>query len=137
MESIVTIKKGSVPYALLFKAIEVTDGVRFLTEPDQEFQTGIMERPAGYVIKPHTHPRDEKVIHGLSEFLYMEKGSIRVTVYDEEWKVLGTETLGPRDFLLFFRGGHGIEILEDCRMIEVKQGPYPGAAAAKSFQPGV
>ena len=42
--------------------------------------------------------------------------------------------LGPGDFLLSLTGGHSFEVLEDVRLIEVKQGPYPGDAYAKRFR---
>jgi quercetin dioxygenase-like cupin family protein len=135
MERIVTIKKDDVVYALFFHGVSASGGARFLTEPTEEFQAGVMERAKGYKVEPHTHPREQRTIERYSEFLYIEKGSIRVTVYDDAWKVLGEETLSRGDFLLFFRGGHGIEMLEDSRIIEVKQGPYPGADNAKLFRP--
>ena len=135
MERIVTIKKGDTTYAQIFHAVSANGSIRFLTEQQDEFQLGVMERSAGYQVKPHTHPREEKIARGLTEFLYIEKGAIRVTVFDEEWKELGQETLGVGDFLLFLRGGHSIDVLEECRMIEVKQGPYPGAENAKHFRP--
>ncbi|MFA6523256.1 MAG: hypothetical protein WCS85_02720 [Candidatus Peribacteraceae bacterium] len=136
MEQIVPVRKGSVTYALFFRGRPAAPGgVRFLTEPFDEFQTGVMERPAGSRVKPHTHPRFDRTVKGMSEFLYVEKGSIRVTVFDEEWKALREETLEPGDFLLFFRGGHGIDVLTDCRMIEVKQGPFVGDATVKFFPP--
>ena len=28
---------------------------------------------------------------------------------------------------MLMTGGHGFRVLEDCKMIEVKQGPYSGA----------
>jgi hypothetical protein len=55
-------------------------------------------------------------------------------VFDEEWKELATEELSTGDFLIFFKGGHSVEMLEKSRLIEVKQGPYPGDNAAKSFK---
>ncbi len=134
MEKIVSIKKGAVTYALIFRNVSAAGGARFLTEPGEELQAGVMERSTGYIVQPHRHTRGAKNIEGLSEFLYIERGKIRVTVYDDLWKLLGQETLSTGDFLLFYRGGHGIEVLETCRMIEVKQGPYVGTATVKNFQ---
>ena len=95
---------------------------------------GVMERAKGYTVEPHAHPRGERTVMGFSEFLYIEEGSIRVTVYDEAWNILGQEVLMKNDFLLFHRGGHSVEVLEDCRMVEVKQGPYLGNATRKMFR---
>jgi len=135
MERITYVRKDGITYALLCKQPKVpAEGIRFFTEPTDEFQAGVMERPAGYTVKPHTHPPSRYPIDTLSEFLYVERGKIHVTVYDKDWKVLSEEVLTGGDFFLFFRGGHGIEVIEDCRMIEVKQGPYREAAITKIFR---
>jgi quercetin dioxygenase-like cupin family protein len=131
--NVLRISKGPVTYALFITGQGPVDGAQFFTQAEDEMQAGVMERKAGYIVKPHTHPRSERTIQGSSEFLYIEKGRIRATVFDEEWKELGKEELKAGDFLLFLRGGHSVEILEDCRMIEVKQGPYVGEGA-KAFQ---
>lgn len=138
MEHILSVRKGALTYALIFRGGPAApDGVRFLTERTDEFQVGVLERTKGHCVQPHTHPRAKRTIEGVSEFLYVERGTIRVTVFDEEWKPLEQAELMKGDFLLFLRGGHGIEVIDDCRMIEVKQGPYPGENAAKDFQPTV
>lgn len=135
MERITYVRKDGITYALLCKAPQVPkEGIRFFTESDNEFQAGVMERPVGYTVKPHTHPGTKRTTENLSEFLYVERGSIRVTVYDKSWQELAVEELSQGDFFLFFRGGHGIEVLTDCRMIEVKQGPYLDAAVTKIFR---
>jgi oxalate decarboxylase/phosphoglucose isomerase-like protein (cupin superfamily) len=94
-----------------------------------------MERKAGYEVKAHMHPEVNRALVGTSEFLYVERGRMKVTVFDEEWAVLAEEELISGEFLLFFRGGHAITMMEDTRLLEVKQGPYPGDIAAKIFRP--
>ena len=37
--------------------------------------------------------------------------------------------------ILLAYGGHGFEILENCEMIEVKQGPYAGEQDKTRFAP--
>jgi quercetin dioxygenase-like cupin family protein len=134
MKDIVRVEKGSDLYALFVPAKLPVDGVNFVTRQTDDFQVGIMERPAGYKVKPHTHPPREQTISTVTEFLQVAEGKIRVTVFDEEWKELATEELSTGDFLIFFKGGHSVEMLEKSRLIEVKQGPYPGDNAAKSFK---
>jgi mannose-6-phosphate isomerase-like protein (cupin superfamily) len=134
MEQILTIKKGDDVYALFFRGTIESDGARFLTKQTDEFQVGVLQRPKGHKVPAHQHPRVDRMTHGVSEFLYLEKGHLKVTVFDEEWKPLGTEQLKAGEFLLFLRGGHEIEMMEECRIIEVKQGPYPGDKAAKVFR---
>ncbi|MBI3619161.1 hypothetical protein HY213_03990 [Candidatus Peregrinibacteria bacterium] len=134
MEQIVTITKGPLAYALFFPADLPVKDVQFLTQQTDDFQVGIMERPAGYEVKAHQHPPVERHLTSTSEFLYIEKGKVEVTVFDEEWNEFGCQTLASRCFLLFLRGGHQLRMLEPTRMIEVKQGPYPGDGSAKVFR---
>lgn len=128
------IEKNGEPYAMFFHGRISSDGARFLTKQTDEFQLGVLQRPKGYTVAAHLHPRVDLKIQGVSEFLYLEKGKMRVTVFDEEWNVLGKEELSAGEFLLFLRGGHEIEMLEECRIVEVKQGPYPGDDKAKVFK---
>ncbi len=134
MEQVIPVTKGHSTYAIFFRGNIHTDGVRFLTQQTDEFQLGVMERKAGYEVKPHMHPEVNRALVGTSEFLYVESGRMKVTVFDEEWAVLAEEELTSGEFLLFFRGGHAVTMLEDTRLLEVKQGPYPGDTAAKIFR---
>ena len=136
MEPIRTIKKGDAIYALFIsKNVSPEGGIKFLTDHASPFQLGLMERPAGHVVKPHQHPPQKFDVQHFSEFLYIEKGKIKATVFDEEGNVLAEQELGAGDFLLFLRGGHGIDVLVPSRIIEVKQGPFPGDKASKTFRP--
>ncbi|MBI1813299.1 hypothetical protein HY285_03825 [Candidatus Peregrinibacteria bacterium] len=126
MEELQSIAKGSVVYALFFPADLLVKDVQFLTQSSDDFQVGLMERPKDYEVKAHQHPPVERKLTSTSEFLYIEKGKVEVTVFDEEWKELGRSILESRCFLLFLRGGHALKMLEPTRMIEVKQGPYEG-----------
>ncbi len=135
MEVIRHLEKDGIRYASFFHALTV-DGPRFVSRQTDEFQFGVIERPAGYEVSPHTHPRIPHTVEHVSEFIFVEKGEMEVTVYDESWVELGTEMLRTGDFLLFYRGGHSLKMLKPTRMIEVKQGPYPGDEKAKTFRDG-
>lgn len=128
------IEKNGTLYALIVPSKLPVDGVRFLTPQESPFQVGVMERPAGYIVQPHRHPPRDVHIQGTPEFLSIAEGRVRAIVYDDVWAVLGEAILGPGDAILFLAGGHSFEILESCRMVEVKQGPYTGDASSKIFR---
>lgn len=136
MERVFHVNKGDIAYAIICRKPKA-DGIRFFTTENDEFQVGLMVRPAGYQIMAHAHPRANRSISGASEFLYIESGEVRVTVFDEEWCPLAEEVLEAGDFLVFLRGGHAIEIRESARVIEVKQGPYTGMMASKLFRDSI
>jgi len=133
MESIIHINKAGIPYAIICKNAR-TDGVRFFTDEQEEFQVGLMERPAGYQVEAHAHDRASRSVNGVSEFLYIETGKAKVSVFDEQWTPLASEVLEAGDFLLFLRGGHAVEYIEATRLIEVKQGPYVDSIITKAYQ---
>ena len=48
---------------------------------------------------------------------------------------LESRILYQGDVVLLAYGGHGLEMLEDSEMIEVKQGPYAGEMDKIRFEP--
>lgn len=134
MQEVTKVTSNGRTYAVFFERGIASGGAKFFTEDADAFQVGVLERPAGYEVKPHMHPEREVPVRTVSEFLYIEEGRVRVTVFDEAWKELGTRELGEGEFLLFLRGGHSLTMLAPTRMIEVKQGPYLGDNGAKTYR---
>ncbi len=126
--------QGNILAYIFHKEIRVGDGVQFLTPPDYPLQVGLIERPAGYAFRPHLHRDQHYDVNTTQEFLYIEKGRMRVKIYDDEWKIIHESELATGDFFLTISGGHSFDVLEDVRLLEVKQGPYPGDQYAKRFK---
>ena len=70
-------------------------------------------------------PRSINLPH-IAEFLSIEDGKVAVTIYDEEWEIVGEQTVEKGQCIVFLRGGHALRMLEPTRILEVKQGPYLG-----------
>ena len=102
--------------------------IEFFTPGDFSQQLGYMNRPAGYIIDPHIHNHIERKVTLTQEVLFIKSGKVRVDFYDDDKAFLESRILQQGDVILLASGGHGFEILEDCEMIEVKQGPYSGDA---------
>jgi len=129
------VEKDGCLFALIFrKSISVRDGVEFLTPPDYPLQLGLIERKQGYQFRPHIHNDMHYEVNTTQEFLYLERGRLRVKIYDNDWVVLFEDELQAGDFIFSVCGGHSFEVIEDVRLIEVKQGPYPGDSYAKRFK---
>ena len=138
MLAVQEVRKGDEKYALFIKKeVDAGDGIKFLTEHEDSLQLGVMERPKGYKVEPHQHPERNVPVTRVAETLFILEGTIKATVFDEEWEVLAEQELSAGDFLLFLRGGHSIEVLDDARIVEVKQGPFLGDDGAKVFQDSV
>lgn len=128
------VAKNGITYALFVCGRPEVKDAKFFTSNDEEFQVGVFERGAGYEVKPHQHPENRHEVIQTTEFLYFEKGSASVTVFDDDWNELHKQTVKAGDFLVFFRGGHTLTMLEATRLIEVKQGPFKGEGTTKVFR---
>lgn len=124
-------------FGILFRSNLGADGVNFLTPHEYPLQVAVIGHRKKKHIKKHAHnPTITHEVDYLQEFLYLEKGEVEVTIYDhKDWSVVAVFRLHPGDFYLHIDGGHGFKIIKKCRLIEVKQGPYPGDKLAKIFDP--
>jgi len=104
----------------------------FYTPGDYSQQLGIIKYPKGGTIKPHYHNRVPREVHLTQEVLFIRKGVLKVILFDSNLVHVADVILNQGDAILLASGGHGFEMLEDCEMLEVKQGPYSGVAADKT-----
>ena len=116
--------------AIITRAGHLDHGVHFTTVNDNALQMGWQRRAAGAQITAHTHCAvDIKEGHGfMQEVLYIERGKLKVIFYADDGGRVTECILGSGDTILLIRGGHGFEVLEDTRMLEVKMGPYDPAS---------
>lgn len=136
VDDIVSIAKNGQTFALFFsRNIPVNEkGFRFVTQQNDTFQVGAFERPAGHEVKAHRHPDRDIQIRKTAEAIFFEKGKARITVFDDDWNEVGLQEVEAGWCAVLLGGGHSIEMLEDTRFVEVKQGPYPGEEEAKIFR---
>lgn len=129
-----TIKyKGKILCHIFRKKIK-SKGTRFLTPDSYTLQLGLLEHPRGTILKDHGHNNRIKYkVDTTQEFLFIQKGRVKVTYFTDEWQKVASKILTSGDFLLHISGGHGFKILNKARMIEIKQGPYPGERIAKIY----
>jgi mannose-6-phosphate isomerase-like protein (cupin superfamily) len=130
-----TIRHGEAILAIVVRSGFRRDGIEFFTPPEFSQQLGYMNRPAGHVIAPHVHNPVAREVTYTNEVLFIKSGRVRVDFYDQQRGYVRSEELGAGDVILLASGGHGFEMLEDCEMIEVKQGPHVGDADKTRFDP--
>ena len=58
---------------------------------------------------------------------------MNIELFDESKELLFEQDLNTGDAILIFQGGHGIKIIDDCKFLEFKQGPYDEKKDKKYF----
>jgi len=129
-----TITNKNKVLAIIIFTGERKAGVNFVTPSESTLQLGTIRHARGTVIPPHTHNIFPRTINKTQEVLVIQKGSIKVNFYDENFKQIETRTLNSGDTILLADDGHGFEVLEECEIIEIKQGPYAGEADKTRFK---
>jgi len=112
--------------AIVVKRDFENDGVNFVSKPDFPLQLGIGSYKKRDTIKPHFHIEKEITINKIQEVVHIKSGRTIVNLYDLNGKKFKSVELSEGDTIFFVDGGHGFEMLEDTKIIEVKQGPYFG-----------
>jgi hypothetical protein len=96
----------------------------FITESDQEFQLASFNLKKDEEILRHYHPDQKRHVTKTSEALVLLDGEIEVFIYDKNQEFITSEMMTSGSTCLLIDGGHSLNIKEDSKFIEVKQGPY-------------
>jgi len=100
------------------------DGKKFLTSNESEFQVGVFKLDKGEEIISHTHKDQNRNIVKTSEAITVISGKLKVNFFDLNQKYIRSIEVSSGESIILLGGGHGIEIIEDSKFIEIKQGPY-------------
>ena len=119
-------------FAIILRKEWQTENVVFFTDEDSFLQLGVLAHKKGKEIRPHIHRPRREIIEEIQEVLHIEEGRVEVNVY-KKGKRIASSILDSGDTILLLRGGHGFKILEDSRIIEVKQGPYRDKRIDKEY----
>ncbi len=110
--------------AIIIRSDFKKDGIEFFTPKHFSQQLGYMCRPKGHVIEPHSHRIIERKVSLTQEVLFVKSGKVRIELFDAEQVLIEECIITAGDTILLATGGHGLEMLEETELIEIKQGPY-------------
>ena len=110
-------------------------GVNFLTPKKLSHQVGFIKHKSKHLIKPHKHYKNVRRIEYTSEVLIILKGKLRVDFYSDDKIYFKSTELVKGDVILLAFGGHGIYMIEESEIIEVKQGPFSENMDKTKFEP--
>ena len=126
MKGLTVIAKDGEIYALVLRKGFSNPGPNFFTPGEFSQQLGMLIHPRGKIVKRHRHKPVKREIFRTQEVLVLLNGRIRVELFDDDGAKVKSVILKAGDSILLARGGHKVTVLEDAKIIEVKQGPYAG-----------
>ncbi len=108
-------------------------GINFFTNPKLSQQVAFMNHPKKHLIQPHIHKNRMRKIKGSTEVLIILDGILKINFFDNKKKYIFSKTVMKNDIVILLKGGHGFEVKKNCKMIEVKQGPYSESKDKSKF----
>ena len=86
----------------------------------------------GFVVDSHRHLITNRETDLTQESWVILKGKVKASFYDVDDTHLCDRIINSGDVVVFYRGGHGLEVLEDNTIFyEFKNGPYFGVQKDK------
>ncbi len=111
--------------ALIIKPKKIKKrGANFVTPVNFNQQLGVINYPKNHFITPHTHKKYLRKVKRTSEVLLIQKGVLRTDFYNKNKKYLFSKVLREGDIIFLHESHHGFKVLENCSILEIKQGPY-------------
>jgi len=126
---------GSVVAIIVYRDHHIEENkIEFLGPKEFILQVGYMNRPPGYQVIPHIHNPVHRETFGTQEVLFIKEGVVEIDFYSFEQTYLESRKLSSGDIVLLAGAGHGITVLEQAIIVEVKNGPYVEGADKGRFQ---
>lgn len=111
-------------WAVLVSAKEIKAGTEWISEPHEPLQASRMNYKAGSEFKIHKHILNPRIIKNTQEAFVVIKGKVEVGIYDDNCLLVGRLVAWEGEAIIVYRGGHGVRILEDALLYELKAGQY-------------
>ena len=124
MQAITEITGQGTRFGYVIHTREIESGFNFFGLESDNLQVAVMLRSASNPVLPHFHNEIVRHLVGTPEVLFICKGKALAHFYNQNSERVVTHTIQTGDALVLLHGGHGIEFLDECKIIEIKQGPY-------------
>jgi hypothetical protein len=104
------------------------EGLGFYSHNDEFIQVGTWKYNKGKSLLKHIHNEVNRIVIRTQEVLFVKRGSLKANIYSLDEELVAELIINEGDTLILLNCGHGYEILEDeTQVLEIKNGPYPGA----------
>lgn len=127
------ISHGVTELAIIVRAEDWQPGLQFVSSNDDFVQVGAWWYEKGKALPAHVHLEAPRQTKHTQEVIFVVNGRVRATIYSADRTPVEVIELKQGDAMVALRGGHGYEILEEgTKVLEVKNGPYPGPEKDKA-----
>ena len=124
---------GDEVYAIHVTSDDIKNGSQWFGDKHESLQGQRFKQPKGYEFKSHYHLLNPRTIKRTQEAFIVISGMIRVSIYRTDHVFLFSIDASPGDAVFVYRGGHGIKVLKDCVVYEVKAGQYTYVSEDKEY----
>ena len=118
-------------WAVLASAKEVKPGTEWYSEMYEPLQASRMQYKQGSEFRIHKHILNPRTIKYTQEAFIVIKGKVEVSLYDDNCNMVGRLEAWDGEAIFVYRGGHGVKILEDALLYEIKAGQYTAVSEDK------
>ncbi len=132
-ETVEVIRSGTSVLCYLIRAEMRPSRTTFVTPDSLSLQLGFVVYSSGGEVARHTHRPIVRQVTGTQEVIIVREGRCLLDMYDEARTLVATCELQSGDVALLVAGGHGLRMLADTVLLEVKQGPYTGLDEKERF----
>lgn len=127
------IKSNGKLYAKLINIRDCKKGQQWHSENADFLQVSTWRLSEGHHLQDHVHKIRKRESDITQEVIVVMSGRVKCNVFDENARKITDFIIEPRGFAIFYRGGHGFEILDNgSNIIEVKNGPFVDVESDKS-----
>ena len=119
-------------FALLVSNENISENTEWFGNQFESLQASRMKYSAGKIFRVHRHTLNPRTIKRTQESFVVISGRIAVDVYQNK-EFLGSLEAVPGEAIFIYRGGHGVRILEDSVIYEIKAGQYSYVSEDKEF----
>lgn len=101
---------------------------QFFSDDQDTIQFAIHQPTNTKTFSPHFHLPSERIINHTQEVLVVLSGKLKATFYTTRKEFVDEKIIEGGEAIIILSGAHGFEVLsEDCKFLEIKNGPYLGA----------
>ena len=113
-------------YSSIFDLDNTSEGLDFLTNDDAFVQVGTWKYEKGKILDAHYHNTFERKSYITQEVVLVLEGTIICNLYTTDGEFIASEEIKQNQLIIQFQGVHEYEIMDNSKVLEIKNGPYFG-----------